>query len=144
MENRKRNANVVLVMLDGKDVYSIPGQPSPRLACSPGARQERRDYASNKQGGTWVTTPLPQRSQSRLEYSAKLRLTDSGPVEGKVTALFAGLEAIDHRLRVRNAEDVTRKRLLEDHLKSLIPGSAEVTLTSPPDWSSSETPGLPS
>ena len=45
-----------------------------------------------------------------------------------------------HRLDVLNADDVTRKKFLEDRMKNQIPVAAEVELTNKPDWSSAETP----
>jgi hypothetical protein len=140
MENRKLNANVVLVKLNGKDLYFDPGVAFTPFGMLTWSETGTPGLCLDKQGGTWVTTTLPQSSESRLEYSAKLRLTDSGNLEGTVTATYTGLEAMYHRLRVRNADDVTRKRFLEDRVKNLIPGSGEVTLTNQPDWSSSETP----
>jgi len=95
---------------------------------------------SRQASGTWVITTLPQSSESHLEYNAKLKLTESGSLEGSVTVTYTGLEAMYHRLGVRNADDVTRKRFIENRVKNLIPGAGEVTLTSQPDWSSSETP----
>jgi hypothetical protein len=41
---------------------------------------------------------------------------------------------------VRNADDVARKRFLEDRLKDQIPVGIEAELTNKPDWSNSETP----
>jgi hypothetical protein len=45
-----------------------------------------------------------------------------------------------HRLDVRNADDVSRKRFLENRLKRQIPTPSEVELTNQPDWSNSEAP----
>jgi hypothetical protein len=44
------------------------------------------------------------------------------------------------RLEVRNADEVARKKFLEEQVKSQIPAAAEADLTNKPDWSSSETP----
>ncbi len=45
-----------------------------------------------------------------------------------------------HRLDVRNADAVARKKFLEERVKNQIPVTAEVELTNTPDWSNSETP----
>jgi hypothetical protein len=140
MENRKLNANVVLVKLNGKNLYFDPGAAFTPFGMLTWSETGTPGLCLDKQGGTWVTTTLPYGSESRLEYNAKLQLTDGGNLEGEVTVTYTGLEAMYHRLRVRNADEVTRKSFLEDRVKNLIPGTAEVTLTSQPDWSSSETP----
>jgi hypothetical protein len=94
----------------------------------------------NKDGGTWVQTTLPESSESRIQLVSKLRLTDSGNLEGKLQVTYTGLEAMYHRLDVRNADAVARKKFLEDRVKNQIPVTAEVELTNTPDWSNAETP----
>jgi hypothetical protein len=140
MENRKLNANVVLVKLNGKDLYFDPGAAFTPFGMLTWSETGTPGLCLDKDGGTWVRTTLPQSSESRLEHTAKLKLTDSGSLEGKVTITYTGLEAMYHRLDVRNADDVTRKKFLEDRVKNQIPVAAEVELTNKPDWSNPETP----
>ena len=140
LENRKLNANVVLVKLDGKDRYFDPGAAYTPFGILTWAETGTPGLRLDKNGGMWVQTTLPQSSESRLEHTAKLKLTDSGNLEGKVTITYTGLEAMYHRLDVRNADDVTRKKFLEDRVKNQIPLAAEVELTNQPDWSNPETP----
>ncbi len=75
-----------------------------------------------------------------MERSAKLKLTESGTLEGAVTVTYTGLEAMYHRLDVRNADDVTRKKFLETRLRNQLPVAGEVELTNKPDWTDSESP----
>jgi hypothetical protein len=75
-----------------------------------------------------------------MERKATLRLTDSGDLEGKITVTYTGLEAMYHRLDVRHADDVARKKFLEDRLKFQVPAAVEAELVNQPDWSGSETP----
>ena len=139
-EGSKLNANVVLVKLNGKDLYFDPGgafTPYGLLEWSetgvPGLRLD-------KDGGTWITTTLPQASESRIERVGKLKLTDAGDLEGKLTVTYTGLEAMYRRLEERHADDVERKKYLEEHVTSQIGGAAQAELTNKPDWTSSETP----
>jgi hypothetical protein len=140
MENRKLDANLVLVKLNGKDLYFDPGAAFTPFGMLTWSETGTPGLRLDKEGGTWITTTLPLSSESRLEHTAKFKLTDSGSLEGKATITYTGLEAMYHRLDVRNADDVTRKKFLEDRVKNQIPVPAEVELTNKPDWTSTETP----
>ncbi len=140
MERRKLNANVVLVKLNGKELYFDPG-----AAFTPYGMLEWTETATpglclNKDGGTWIKTSLPEASESQMQRTAKFKLTDDGNLTGKVTVTYTGLQAMYHRRRVLFEDDVARKKSLEERLKDQIPVAADVELTNKPDWSSSETP----
>ncbi len=70
----------------------------------------------------------------------KLKLSDTGDLEGKLTVTYTGLEAMYQRLEERHADEVERKKYLEEQLKSQIEAGTEAELTNQPDWTSSETP----
>ncbi len=140
MEPGKLNANVVLVKLNGKDLYFDPGAEFTPFGLLTWSETAVRGLRLDKDGGTWIQTTLPAASESRIERSAKLRLTDSGDLEGKLTVTYTGLEAMYRRLDVRHSDEVARKKFLEDGAKSQIPAAAETELTNQPDWSASETP----
>jgi hypothetical protein len=140
LENQKLNANVVLVKLNGKELYFDPGAAFTPFGLLTWSETGVPGLCLNKEGGTWVKTTLPQSSESRIERVAKLRLTDDGSLEGKLTVTYTGLEAMYQRLDVRNADEVARKKFLEDRVQRQIPTTAEVKLTNQPDWSNSETP----
>jgi Domain of Unknown Function with PDB structure (DUF3857) len=141
MQSEKLNANVVLVKLNGKDLFFNPGAaftPFGLLtwyeAGTPGLRLD-------KDGESWIITTLPPSSGSRIERNAKLKLSsDTGGLEGAVTITYTGLEAMYRRLHQRDSDDVARKTFLEDELKEQVPAAIEVDLTNKPDWSNSETP----
>ncbi len=140
MENRKLNSNLVLVKLNGKDLYFDPGAAFTPFGMLTWPETGTPGLCLNKDGGTWVQTTLPESSESRIQLVSKLRLTDSGNLEGKLQVTYTGLEAMYHRLDVRNADAVARKKFLEDRVKNQIPVTAEVELTNTPDWSNAETP----
>src|SRR5205807_2181439 len=94
----------------------------------------------DKDGGTWIRTTLPASSESRIEHKAKLKLSATGDLEGKLTVTYTGLEAMYHRLDVRHEDEVARKKFLEERVKTQVPTGLEVELTNQPDWSGSETP----
>jgi hypothetical protein len=140
MQSAKLNANVVLVKLNGRDLYLDPGvvfTPYGLLTWSetsvPGLRLD-------KDGGTWIQTTLPQASESRIERVGKLKLSDTGDLEGKLTVTATGLEAMYQRMEQRNSDEVERKKFLEELARSQIAVTAEAELTNQPDWTSSEKP----
>jgi hypothetical protein len=140
MQSGKLNANVVLVKVNGKDVYFDPGAaftPYGMLTWhetgTPGLRMD-------KDGGTWIQTTLPQSSESQIHRTANFKLSDTGDLEGKLTVTYTGLEAMYRRLELRNDDETARKKVFEEQVKAQIPAAAEADLTNKPDWSSSETP----
>jgi len=140
MQSGHLNEPAVLVKLNGQDLYLNPGAPFAPFGILNWSETGTAGLCLDKDGGTWVKTTLPKSSESRIEHVAKLRLTETGNLEGKLTVTYTGLEAMYHRQDVRNSDDVTRKRFLEDRVKHQIPVNADVELTNQPDWSNPETP----
>jgi len=140
LESHKLNANVVLVKLNGKDIYFDPGGAFTPFGMLEWSETNVTGLRLDKDGGTWIRTALPQASESRIERTGKLKLSEEGDLDGKLTLTYTGLEAMYHRREVRHADDVERKKYLEERIKGQIPAASEVELTSKPDWSGSETP----
>ena len=140
MQPGKLDANVVLVKLNGKDLYLDPGAEYTPFGLLTWYETGVPGLKLDKDGGTWIQTTLPAASESRMERKANLKLSDTGDLEGKLTVTYTGLEAMYQRLDVRHADDVARKKFLEDRLKAQVPVGVEVELVNQPDWSGSETP----
>ena len=137
MNLRDLNTNVVVVKLNGKDLYLDPGTQFTPYGMLPWSETAAPGLRLDKDGGTWVTTPATGASDSRTERKASLQLTDSGSLEGKVTLTFTGLSALGRKIDERDEDDTQRKKFLEDQLKEYIPVPVEVDLTNKPDWKSS-------
>ncbi len=141
MQSSKLNANVVLVKLNGKDVYLDPGAAFTPFGLLTWYETGVTGLRLDKDGGTWIQTTLPQASESRIERVGKLKLSDTGDLEGKLTVTYIGLEAMYHRMEERNSDEVARRKSLEERVTSQIAAAAaEAELTNKPDWTSSETP----
>jgi hypothetical protein len=140
MQGWRLDSNVVLMTLNGKETYFDPGTAFNPFGMLPWSETGVQGLRLDGNGGTWIKTPLPASSESRIERKANLKLSDKGDLEGKLTVTYTGLEAVDHRIGNMHSDDVARKKTLEDAVKSQIPVAAEVELTNHPDWSSSETP----
>jgi hypothetical protein len=140
MQNDKLDANVVLIKLNGKDLYFDPGAPFTPYGLLTWYETGTLGLRLDKDGGSWITTTLPLSSESQIERHAKLMLSSTGDLEGTVTVTFTGLEGMYRRLEFRNSDDVSRKKFLEDEMKGQVPAAVEVDLTNKPDWTGSETP----
>jgi hypothetical protein len=139
-ESAKLNGNVVLVKLNGKDLYLDPGGPFTPFGLLEWSETGVPGLRLDSDGGSWIRTTLPEPSESQIEHVAKLKLSDTGDLEGKLTLTYTGLEAMYHRLEERHADDVARKKFLEERVTSQIGVPAEAALINQPDWASSETP----
>jgi len=137
MDESKLDANLVLVKLNGKDLYCDPGAAFTPFGLLPWPETSVPGLRLDKDGGTWITTSLPASSESRTERKANLRLTDTGDLEGTLTMTFTGLEVSRRRVEERDADDEARKKFLEDEVRECIPAGIEVELTNKPDWKSS-------
>ncbi len=135
------NGDVVLVKLNGKEVYCDPATAFAPFGLLSWPETGVKGLLLDKEGGSWVTTTLPPSSDSRIERKAELKLTETGSLEGKLTVTFSGLEALWRRIEERNEDATNRKKFLEDQVKEYIPVGIEVDLTNQPDWGSS-TPTL--
>jgi hypothetical protein len=137
MRTSDLNTNVVLVKLNGKDAYFDPGAEFTPFGLLPWSETGTTGLKLDKDGGTWVTTPTPEPSESQIVRKAELSLTAEGSLEGKLTVTFTGIEAQRRRLQEHNEDEAHRKKLLEDYVKEIIPAGIEVELASKPDWASS-------
>jgi hypothetical protein len=137
MNSYQLDDNVVLVKLNGKDVYCDPGTAFTPFGLLPWEETGVQGLKLDKDGGSWVQTTLPESSVSRIERKADLKLSEEGTLEGKVTVTFTGLEALYRRLDERNEDEASRKKYLEDQIKEYIPVGIDAELKNKPDWSSS-------
>jgi hypothetical protein len=131
------NSNVVLVKLNGKELYLDPGSVFTPFGLLPWGETGVRGLKLDKDGGSWVTTPIPESSVSKIERKADLKMTLDGSLEGKLTVIYSGLEAEWLRIEERNEDEAHRRKFLEDEVKEAVPVGIEVEITNKPDWASS-------
>jgi hypothetical protein len=140
MDKRELSSNVVLVKLNGKDIFCDPGAAFTPYGLLPWPETNVDGRLLDKDGGSWINTPLPDSKQTHVDRGAVLTLNDDGSLEGKITVTYTGLSAQSWRLDERNADDADRKRALEENIKDNIPVAAEVELKNSPDWKDSKVP----
>ncbi len=139
LNSRELSESVVLVKLDGKDLYFDPGAAFTPFGLLPWDETGVIGMKLDKDGGKWITTSLPESDASRTERKGDLKLLDDGSLEGKLTVTWTGLEGMWRRTEQRNEDDASRKKFLEDEVKNSIALGSEVELTKQPDWKSSDT-----
>src|SRR5260370_41284710 len=132
MNPNQLNGDVVMVKLNGKEVYCDPAVAFAALGLLAWPETAVKGLRLDKEGGSWVTTSLPLSSDSRIERKADLKLTETGSLEGKLTVTFSGLEALWRRIEERNEDAANRKKFLEDEVKEYIPGGIDVDLLNQP------------
>jgi hypothetical protein len=137
MNAQQLNSNVVMLKLNGKPVYCDPGSALAPYGLLPWGETGVVGLKLDKDGGSWVETTMPASSDSRVMRKADLKLSEDGTLSGKVTITYSGLEALTHRLEMRNEDDAERKTYMEDLLKEYVPVGIEAELKNQPDWKSS-------
>ncbi len=140
MDSHKLDSNVVLVKVNGKDTFFDPGAAFTPYGMLMWPETGVQGLRLDKDGGTWIQTPLPESSASQISRVATLNLSESGDLEGRLTVTFSGLEGMQRRLEERNEDDADREKSLEDEAKEYIPAATELELVNKPDWKSSATP----
>jgi Domain of Unknown Function with PDB structure (DUF3857) len=140
MNSEELDSNVALVKLDGKDLYFDPGAAFVPYGLLPWQETAARGMKLDKEGGTWIDTPLPESADSQIQRKANLKLTQEGALEGNVTLTYTGLEACLRRVQERNEDEQARKKYLEDELQSYVPAASEVELRKQPEWKNSGQP----
>jgi hypothetical protein len=137
MDPHRLDDNVVLVKLNGKDTFYDPGTAYTPFGILPWPETGVKGLRLDKDGGAWVTTTVPDASVSNIARKADLKMTDQGALEGRVTVTFSGLEALSIRLELRNEDEASRTKYIEDVVREFIPAGIDVDLKNKPDWSSS-------
>ena len=137
MNPNQLNSNVVVVKLGGKDQYFDPGSAYLPYGMLPWHETAVQGLRLHKDGGEWVSTPVPGSEDSRIERRAVLKLSERGALTGKLTVTYTGLEAHWRRLEERDDDAAARRKYLEDQVKQFVPVGITVKLSNEPDWASS-------
>ena len=140
LNSAELDANVVLVKLDGKDLYLDPGAEFIPFGLLPWMETGVVGMQLDKEGGKWISTPLPPSDASLTERKADLKLLDDGSLEGKLIITWTGLSASWRRVNQRNEDAASRKKFLEDDVKESITFGSELELSNQPNWKTSEVP----
>jgi Domain of Unknown Function with PDB structure (DUF3857)/Transglutaminase-like superfamily len=137
MNPTQLNSNIAIVTLGGVELFLDPGMAFAPYGLLPWAETAVTALRLTKDGGAWITTPLPKPVESRAERHADLELTPSGTLQGRLQVSYTGQQALWRRLEERHEDDADRKKFLEDQISNDVPGGIQVELTNVPDWDGS-------
>jgi hypothetical protein len=140
MNPKQLDSTVIAVKLGDEDVLLDPAVP-----CQPFGLLNWVDTAVSalkldRDGGEWISTPLPKAADARTLRRSELELTPDGSLEGTVVVTYDGHEALWRRLQQRHNDDVSRREFLEEEFKQHLASGATVKLTAQPDWDGVGTP----
>ena len=139
MNATELNSDVVLVKIDGKDLFLDPGVPFTPFGLLPWYETSVEALSLDKSGGTWTHTPDSAATDSRIERHGTFKF-DRATLTGKVAVSYTGLEAAWRRLEEQSEDETARRKFLEEDLESDIPAGTNVKLTNNPDWNSWDAP----
>lgn len=134
------NTNVVLVSLDGKDLYLDPGIPVAPFGVLPWEETAVRGLRLDKDASEWVSTTPVYLADNGTERKALMILDEQAGLTGTLTVTYRGLDALGRRREELLEDDVDRRAYLEDEVKALVPTGIDVKLTNKPAWTVADAP----
>jgi hypothetical protein len=140
LDQEQLDSDVVLVTLNGQDVYLDPACAHCGFAQLPWPETETQGLKLDAQGGSFVTTPALKSSDAVIERTATLQMDDDGWLHGKLAVSFSGQQAMGLRQNADNQDGADRKKAVTDEVAAWLPANATLTLTNQPDWAGSDSP----
>lgn len=139
MNPTELNTGIVLVRLGDRDLFLDPGVPFTPFGLLPWYETQVDGLKLDKDAGTWLLTPTPVPSDSRIIRHGTFRL-DNGVLDGKVTVTYTGIEAAWRRQNEQYEDEVARRKFLQGDLESCVPTGINAKLTNTVDWNGWDTP----
>jgi len=134
------NANLVLVRLNGQDLYFDPATRFCPYGLVPWFESDTHGIRWDKINGNILTVKAPSDETGATERTATLKLQSDGSLEGTLEIVFTGQEALDRRASASDADDEGRRKLMEDEVKDLAPAGATIDIDEVTGWQDSEQP----
>ena len=103
---------LLLAHVEGRDLFVYPGDPLIGFGTLPWTVTGVKALREDQNGGTWISTPTLQASQTHIDRDAKLVMQESGELTGTVTITFSGQEALWRRNRERTEDAVARRKFV--------------------------------
>ncbi|MGH9690095.1 MAG: DUF3857 domain-containing protein [Candidatus Acidiferrales bacterium] len=133
-------ADVVWVKAGDKEYYLDPGSKYFPFGVLPWYETEVDGLRITKQGGVAVSIPRPANSDAKIVRAADLTMNGIGEVTGTIQTDFTGQEGALRREKMRQDDELGRKKSLEDEIKSWLPGNATFEVTTVANWDNTEQP----
>ncbi len=114
MDSNKLDANVVLVKVNGKDIYFDPGAAFTPFGLLEWSETGVAGLRLDKDGGTWIKSTLPESSESKIQRNAKLRLSTRAIWKGNSQSRLLGWKECTAGWKRVTHMTSERRKYLED------------------------------
>ncbi len=128
LSTRQLEAFVVIVNLDGKEVFLDPGEPYCPFGTLSWKHSGTKGLRQTDRGTETIATPSLGYKSSTIARTADISIDASGNVAGTLRLSMTGNTALHWRQRVLMSDEVEVKRALEQSLKRGLPEGLAVGL----------------
>jgi hypothetical protein len=134
LSSRQLDAEIVLVLLNGNELYLDPGT----RFCPYGL--VRWIYTSTaamnlaKSSVTFVTVPPAKQDKAVIKRTANVTVSEDGSLKGEIIVEFKAGEALERRLEALNTDEAGKTKLLEDELRHWLPSGTMVKMLDAQGW----------
>ncbi len=140
LDESQLNALVVLVRLNGENIYFDPATRFCPYGMIPWNEDDSRGLRWDKAGGELLRVESQASKLSTIERHAELKVQPDGALEGSLEIVYAGQDALELRLSAYDEDDAGRLKIAEDQVKELTPAGVTVDIDSVTGWQDSEQP----
>jgi hypothetical protein len=141
LENRNElSTDIVWARADGKEYFLDPGASTYPFNLLPWAETGTSGLRMSGKGIDKIDVPAPTSSEATIVRHAELTIGDDGAATGTATIEFTGQEAALRRKKSRLDDDTGRRKVIEDEIKTWLPGDATFQLTKLDNWEKNELP----
>ena len=135
------NAEIAIVNLGDTEIFLDPGTRYCPFGILEWSRTGVKGLRQTLSGQTELAqTPAPDYKQAINKRSARFALDEAGNLKGKVTFVWEGQGALEHRQSAFHTDEAGRKKDLEEELMGLLPSGAIVKCDSSQGWDSLNDP----
>jgi hypothetical protein len=140
LSRRQLDSQIVVVKLNGKDIYLDPGTRFCPYGTLRWVRTSTAAMKLDRKSGVLINVPAAQYTEAVTQRLASLELTPDGTLQGEINVEFQGQEALEHRLDALDSDEAGRKRDLENELKVWLQQGANVRVLDVRGWEETDSP----
>lgn len=140
LNSRQLDGAAVLVKVGSQDLFLDPGTRGCPYGLLPWAKTNTTGLKPDKDGGGFVTTPLPPSSDAVIQRTATLQIDSSGSLSGTLRVDYKGQEALRQRRNELQEDETERKKDLEKEIKGWLANGATFEITHMSGWDGYEDP----
>jgi hypothetical protein len=139
LSTRQLEAEIVIAQIDGKEVFLDPGSKFCPYGILDWRFSNVRGIRQKEGKGTEIVqSKLADYNHAMIQRMARLQMAADGRASGTLKVGFYGLEAMERRREAGKTDAEGRKKMLEDEIKTWLPGNSDAALTNSPNWDETE------